>query len=247
MFTFEALAQPYQTLGRVALLAIAVLLVVAFVRGPYDPERYGRMGKALLLPQTALLIGVALIVWLSAALDTPFSALAALIALGIAFGFVGDLFMADVFKQKNHVLFGIIGFSLGHVGYMLGFREIALYFNLHDLASYGAALIGMWLIALILWRLLIYTRQGDSMQYATLIYALFLASMAGFALGIALQRAEFIGLALGGALFLLSDALLAARLFARRTFPFIGDLTWTIYIAGQVLIVCSAPLALSVG
>lgn len=86
MFTFEALAQPYQTLGRVALLAIAVLLVVAFVRGPYDPERYGRMGKALLLPQTALLIGVALIVWLSAALDTPFSALAALIALGIASG-----------------------------------------------------------------------------------------------------------------------------------------------------------------
>lgn len=245
MFTFDALPQPYQTLCQIALLVIAGLLIGAFLTGRCRPERHGRMAKALQLPQSAILIGVALIVWLSAALETPFNALAALTALGITFGFLGDLFMADVFKQKNHVLFGIGAFSLGHICYMLGLREIALYFNLHDLGSYGISLIGAWLIALVLWRILIYTRQGDSLQYAALIYALFLASMAGFALGIALQRTEFIGLALGGALFLLSDALLAARLFAQRAFPFIGDSIWASYIAAQVLIVCSAPLALS--
>ncbi|MDW8299424.1 MAG: lysoplasmalogenase family protein [Anaerolineae bacterium] len=245
MLTFDFLAQPYQVLCQVALSAIAGLLIIAFFTGRYQTERHGRMAKALQLPQSALLIGVALIVWLSAAADTSLSALAALTTLGIAFGFLGDLFMANVFRQKNHVLFGIVAFALGHICYMLGFRAIALQFNLHNLVSYSASLIGMWLIALVLWRVLVYTKQGNALQYAALIYALFLASMAAFALGIALQRVEFIGLALGGALFLLSDALLAARLFAQRAFPFIGDAIWATYIGAQVLIVCSVPLALS--
>lgn len=51
MFTFEALAQPYQTLGRVALLAIAVLLVVAFVRAPTILSGMGAWGRRFCCPR----------------------------------------------------------------------------------------------------------------------------------------------------------------------------------------------------
>ncbi len=245
MFTFESLPQPYQTLCSLAVLLVAVLLITAFLTGRYQAARHGRMAKALELPQSALLIGVALIVWLSAANRTPLGMLAALTTVGIAFGFLGDLFMANIFRQTNHILFGMAAFAVGHVLYMLGFREIAVQFALHDLGNYALALGGAWLLALILWRVLVYTPQGGAMQYAALIYALFLASMAAFALGIAMQRGDFFGLALGGLLFLLSDTLIAAQLFARRAFPFISDLVWATYIAAQTLIVCSVPLALS--
>ena len=51
-------------------------------------------------------------------------------------------------------------------------------------------------------------------------------------------------LAIGGALFLLSDLILAARLFNEVHFPLIGDVIWLTYGPAQMLIVYSVGSAL---
>ncbi len=231
--------------GPLWLLGVLVLLIAGFALGHYDARRAGRMPKIAQLPQTVLLIVFAAIAWIVVANGTPFAALGALVCVGVACGFVGDLFMANVFRQKNYVLLGMVAFGIGHVSYILGFREIAVRFGLHDLGRYVVAFGFTWLLALVLWFILIRKPGAGVMQYATLGYALFLASMAGFALGLALQQSAFLPLAVGAILFLVSDALLAARLFAGLTFPYAGDLIWLTYIAAQALIVSVVPLAVS--
>lgn len=234
---------PWALISLLILLSVMVLLVVGFAFNRYDPDREGRMPKATELPQSALLIVLTVITWITAAAQTPLVTLAALICIGMTCGFLGDLFMANVFNQKNHVLFGMGAFAVGHLLYILAFRQIAVAFDLNDLGTYAAALFMTWGLALILWFVLVRQPDGDSMQYAALGYALFLASMAGYALGLALQRAAFVSLAVGAALFLISDTLIAARLFGGRRFPFIGDAIWASYIAAQMLIVMTTLVA----
>lgn len=240
------LPAPWDVIGWLLLLGVALLLVGGFLRHPYDDLRQGRMPKRTQLPQTVLLVALAVIVWLAAARQTALAGLGLFVGLGVALGFLGDLFMADVFRQKDHVLFGMAAFGAGHVCYMLGFREIALAFSLHAVGAYAIALLFTWAAAIILWLLMIRSPTGEAgQQYAALAYALFLASMAGYALGLALQRGVLWPLAAGGLLFLLSDALIAARLFGGHRFRYMGDVIWATYILAQALIVTAVPAVLA--
>jgi hypothetical protein len=71
-----------------------------------------------------------------------------------------------------------------------------------------------------------------------------LASTAGLATGLATQDAAFIPLAIGTALFLLSDLILAAQLFNGLHFKMIGDVVWLTYGPAQMLIVYSVASAM---
>lgn len=245
MFSLNILELPYRSVGHVILTAIGAILVISFVLGRYDQRRRGRMAKITQLPQSALLTVLALIVWWTVDQRAFSMPLTLFTLLGISCGFLGDLFMANVFRQRQHILFGMIAFGIGHIFYMLGFREIAVWLNITHFGVYFPALLATWLVAVILWAILVRKPQGNSLQYAALGYGLFLATMGGYAVGITLQRTEFLPLAVGGVLFLLSDTLIAAELFADRGFPYIGDVIWTTYIVAQVLIVLSTPFALS--
>ena len=55
----------------------------------------------------------------------------------------------------------------------------------------------------------------------------------------------FIPLALGAALFLLSDLILAGEMFSGLSFPLIGDAIWLTYGPAQMLIVYSVAAVLS--
>ena len=246
MLVLTMLPAPWGAIGDLLLLGVIGLLAYGFFAHGYDTLRLGRMPKRWELPQPPLLILLAAIVWLSAARGTSLETLAVLTLIGMALGFVGDLFMADVFHQKNYVLYGMIAFGAGHAAYILGFREIAVTLGLQITASYVLALVIMWVVALLVWFFLVREPTGDqTMQRAALGYALFLASMAGYALGLALQQPAFWPLAIGGMLFLFSDSLIAARLFSGRTFAYLGDVIWTTYIVAQALIVTAVPVALT--
>jgi hypothetical protein len=67
--------------------------------------------------------------------------------------------------------------------------------------------------------------------------------MAGLAGALAAQDRQYTPVAAGGALFLLSDLILAGRLFRGTHFPQIGDMVWLTYISGQGLIVGGMGLA----
>jgi hypothetical protein len=80
-------------------------------------------------------------------------------------------------------------------------------------------------------------------HWVALPYALLLASTAGLGSGLAIQDRRFIPLALGGALFLLSDLILAGDMFSDLFFRLIGDVVWLTYGPAQMLIVYSIGAA----
>jgi hypothetical protein len=217
----------------------AGLLFGGFVFGKPQPGRQGHMPMWTRLASSLTLV-VAGWVWAAAAWNNAAGSFARLIAVGMTFGFLGDLFMAKLLPVSPHMLWGISAFGLGHVAY------IAALLGLGDARGLNAAgpRLAAWLAWLIIgasaWYLVVFRGQRPTvLHWAALPYALLLASTAGFAAGLALQHGAFLPLAVGAALFLISDLILAARLFAGRAFPLIDDIIWLTYGPGQMLIVYS--------
>ena len=176
--------------------------------------------------------------------DQPF---AMLIAVGMTLGFVGDLLMARVFPLRCYLLAGMAAFGLGHVAY------IAAALTLGNTAGLNAAgpRFGAWIVWLAIgalgWRTVVFRNRkataGDAvLHWGALPYALLLASTAGFATGLALQAPRFLPFAVGAALFLFSDLILAGRLFGGLRFRRMDDAIWLTYGPGQMLIVFAALL-----
>ena len=82
------------------------------------------------------------------------------------------------------------------------------------------------------------------LRWAALPYALLLATTAGVATGLAIQSPVFVPLALGAALFLVSDLLVAGERFGRVRFPHSGDAVWLTNGPAQMLIVYAVNSAL---
>lgn len=171
---------------------------------------------------------------------------ALLVAIGMTLGWVGDLFMARLIPMKEHVLGGIGSFGLGHIAYIAAFVWFGDQFGLNAANIRWGALIGWLLVGFAGWYVVVFRGQkATPLHYAALPYALLLSSTAGLALGLALQANGFIGLAIGAALFLLSDLLLAAQLFNGLHFRMIGDVVWALYGPAQMLIVYSIGAAMA--
>jgi hypothetical protein len=218
----------------IGLLALwAFLLFGGWLIGTYNPAQthkvatWRRMGSSL----TLVIAG-----WLW--LIGHGGNLALWIALGMSFGFLGDLFMAGlVIKGEKSVLGGMTAFGLGHVCYIIGILGMN--------AVNIAVLVGMLLVAVVLWYLVVYrtAKAITVLHYAALPYALLLASTAGFAGGVALINSAFILMAIGAVLFLISDLILATQLFNGVHFKGIGDVVWLTYGPAQMLIVYAIPLS----
>ncbi len=219
----------------VLLMAWAALLFGGLVFGSENADHthrtptWARMGSSLALAAAAWSYGLF-------ARESAVGTLALFVAVGMTLGFVGDLFMARLFPVKDYVLGGIGAFGLGHLAYIAGIIGYTPQEN-------WAALAVWLLIAVIAWYVVVFRgRQRTVLHVAALPYSLLLASTAGFATGLALQDSRFIALAVGAALFLLSDLLLAAQLFNNLHFRLIGDVVWLLYGPGQMLIVFCVPL-----
>lgn len=180
--------------------------------------------------------------WTLAALarSTAADQFALLIAVGMTLGLAGDLLLARLIPVKEPVLAGMAAFAAGHVAYIVG--------GLNQWRATGVDGPGLLLAAWIAWLALgvlgwwafVYRGQRiTALHWAALPYALLLASTAGVATGLAFHDAKYCLFALGAALFLLSDLLIAAGLFSHRTFRRVAldDVVWLTYGPGQMLIV----------
>lgn len=244
------------TLFGLALILWAGLLFGGYVANTSVPITTRRMPVQTRLLSSFTLV-IAAWIWFAISQGTPVTLLAAWIAVGITFGFIGDVFMAEVFPIEPHVLYGMVAFGIGHVAYIIGMWMIALP---HDLDyPHIAVLLMWWAIAVIFWFVFIWRvrtyRNGDItytegqssrknsppmvLVYAALPYAILLATTAGFATSLTMLDFTFILLALGAVFFLVSDALIALRIFNELTLPFINvdDLIWLLYGPAQMLIV----------
>lgn len=246
---FDMLAEPWQRSWLTVLLILwAVLLFGGFVLGHPTGQPPRRMPTWTRMLSSAVL-ALAGWSWFLFSRESPVSVYALLIAVGMTFGLLGDLALAGVIRLGDRVISGILAFSLGHVAYIAAILHLGDRFGLN---ATGPRL-GAWLLWLIVgavaWYAIVYrpaTERGV-MHAAALVYALLLASTTGFATGLALQNGQFWGLALGAALFLLSDLILAGELFGGLRFPLLGDVVWLTYGPGQMLIVYSVAAALRIG
>ena len=230
------------------LILWAALLAGGLLLGKPDAGRRNRLSLPVRMALSVTLLAAALVWWQAGTANTALARFGLWIAVGMAFGLLGDVFMAGLIVPKpRHVIFGILAFGAGHVFYLLAFRQAAAVLGLNS----GPVWLWSWVIylavAALLWTLLVREpARGPALNYGTLGYSLLLAGMAGAAAALAIQDAVFIPLAAGGMLFMASDLILGSELMRRTHFPFIGDIIWTTYTAAQLLIVFSSAAALQV-
>ena len=190
---------------------------------------------------SSITLTVAAITWALWHSEPEAQPLANGIAIGMAFGLIGDIFMARiVLKSGSYVLAGMAAFGLGHVAYIVGFVETLSDANVNTETRWIA--IVAWLgLGAALWYAVVYRpRSADQpllIQRASLPYALLLATTTGLATSLAIATATYITAAIGAALFLVSDLILAAQIFNRFHFHLISDVVWLTYGPGQMLIV----------
>lgn len=168
---------------------------------------------------------------------------ALLIALGMTFGFLGDMFLASVLPAPDRVLTGMASFAVGHIFYILALTGLSRHILSAPLPRWGLLAL-WWLVGLAGWFFVVFRGQDVTIiHWVALPYALLLASTAGLGSGLAVQDRRFVALALGGALFLLSDLILAGDMFSDLYFRLIGDVVWLTYGPAQMLIVYSIGAA----
>lgn len=194
-----------------------------------------RMGSSVVLVITAWWAYASL----RAAAVGPF---ALAIALGMTAGAIGDFFNAGLLgfvPLADPTLGGIVAFALGHVAYITGCIWFARAAGLSGRWAMFIS-VGLWqLIGLVGWYAVVMLgTERRPLVWPALPYSLLLAGTAGVTAGLALQQARLFPLALGAALFLASDLILAFELF-RGPFAYDTECVWLTYGPGQMLIVFS--------
>lgn len=220
----------------------AVLLIGAMIGGNVLEDGHrgiwptaGRMGSSIVL----VVVGV--LAW-RLYRETLAGRFALLVAVGMALGTLGDFFNAGLLKfipLPDPVLGGIAAFGLGHIAYIAGCIDLARRTGLTDRKAFLIGILGWQLFGVAAWYYVAYLgTENRDLLWPALPYTLLLAGTAGITSGLALQQARLFLLALGGALFLLSDLILAFGLF-RGGVRHGTEAVWLTYGPGQMLIVFS--------
>ena len=217
------------------LIAIPVLLLMAFIFGASNAGRTRRTLKPLRLATSFVAMVMALVVWAS---NTRLAGAAPWFFLGMAFGFSGDLILADVIPLPKRMISGLIAFGVGHICYVSGFINVAAILGLSNPITGSLFWVVYVIASSFLWVAFITNpAKSRTLNIGSLIYAWLISVMAGAAGGLALQDPRLTLTAIGGALFLLSDLILGNRELRDNGWFLVHDVVWIIYIAGQALIV----------
>ncbi len=216
------------------LIAIPVLLIIAFIFGKYNADRTRRTIRSLRLSTSLIVVVLAGVMWANG----PMPSAASLFFFGMTLGFIGDLILAQVIPTPNRIIFGLMPFALGHIAYILAFIRTAEMLRLNHPLT-GTIMWSLYVIvAALLWVIFVNNPQKPrALNVGSLIYAWLISIMAGTAAGLAIQDRRFIPSAIGGLLFFLSDLILGNRELRDDAWFLVHDVVWLIYITGQALIV----------
>ena len=192
------------------LLAISVVFGLAYL---FDDFGLGAPYPFNIVVKAA---GIVLLAVIALRLEHP------VLALGLAFGALGDVFLA---MEPGMLPFGIAAFGLGHLVYIGLFARIRMRDGGRGGWSHVAALaLAAYGVVVLSW---LQPYFGD-LRVAASVYNAIIVVMTILAL---VGRAP--GLALAGALlFLVSDSVLAVRLFTGYL-SWAGPVVWVTYYLGQ--------------
>ena len=221
-------------------IAIPIILIIAFIFGHTNQERTRRTIKPLRLATSWILAGCA---WIIFATSTTLRTPALLIALGMTFGAIGDLVLAEVIRTPKPMIGGILVFAIGHLCYIAGFGQTAQTLGLNDPFAGSLVWVVFVIAAAFLWFFLIYNpAKSRVLNIGSLFYGWLIAIMAGTATALALSDPRFTPTAIGGVLFLISDIILGNRELRDNGWFLVHDVVWILYITGQALIVLTPLL-----
>lgn len=166
---------------------------------------------------------------------------------GMTLGHLGDWNIGRMLGLSQPVVLGMMIFGAGHILYMIGYSRLASALALHDRRAVATGIAIYLVVATLMWWLLVQNpEKGPVMNLGALGYGLLLGAMGGWAAGLAAQDCRFLGLAVGGVLFMVSDVILGAEALRGIQWDLQGETIWITYIVGQTLIVFSPGRALQV-
>ena len=158
-----------------------------------------------------------------------------LIIAALVMGFIGDLFLVFPFSAKCFVS-GLAAFLVGQIIYGYTFLKFGG-FMVYDIIIY-AVLVGACLFA--------YKKSSldlEKMKLPVLFYLLIISFMFSMAVSLiykgALNSAATVLIAVGAALFLASDMVLAFVRFKKDAHPALRGINLVLYYAAQVLLALS--------
>ncbi|MCA9078688.1 MAG: lysoplasmalogenase [Planctomycetaceae bacterium] len=203
---------------------------------------FGRMGSSVVLILAGWL-------WHAGFRRSTAGRYTLMVAIGMTLGAIGDFFNAGLLQLiiplPDPVIGGIVAFGLGHIAYITGCFDAKRRAGLHSAAVMGGAVLFWQLVSIVCWYFIVYQTEIESAKmviWPALPYTMLLAGTAGVATGLALQDGRFSILAIGAALFLISDLILAWGMF-KGSFPFRTAAVWIPYGGGQMLIVYAITTA----
>lgn len=248
----EVRAQPFmaqpQVLGPgrwiVAALWVvwAALLWGGFAIGGSEDEQV-RIPTWCRMESSVVLVLAGWVYYFMAA-GTAAAPFAASITIGMLLGLMGDLSNGDLLPIPNPIMGGILAFALGHIAYIRGCLSLREPLAIRGTRAVLGPVLVWQIVGLVGWFLVVFSSGPMGLlHWAALPYSLLLAGTAGCATMLALANRAFVPLAIGAALFLFSDLVLAWRIF-RGPFAHGGDLVWLTYGPGQMLIVYSIGAAI---
>jgi uncharacterized membrane protein YhhN len=214
------------------LAATALLAAVVYWLHYCRRDDPGLAGAAVKAASTGLL---AAILWTAVALGQGLWT----IALGLSLGVVGDWFLAR--RGEDAFLAGMAAFAAGHLAYAIGLLQRSAQIGLDGINAPEAAALIALLALLISTELWLSPRTGG-LRWPVRGYVAMIGAMGAVLL--VLPSYEGMGtLRFGGALFILSDLLLALRLFVvkdKARQDVLSLMLWPAYWGGQALIALGA-------
>lgn len=231
-----------------ALIAVwGVAYIAGMVLGTPSEDRSRRLAR----PAKLVMIGATLAVgglWLNAATRTEASRFAYLIMLGLTACAIGDVVLAGFLPIRQPEIPAMAVFGIGHGLYLAAILTLRAATGAHPDGRLAGALLAGAAAAAAGWALLVRYPDGSrALNAGSLVYGmlLFIATAAGAEL--AVRACQMSILAVGMGLFAASDLLLARYLVRKAGFPYVRDVVWILYSAGQVAIAFSIRTAAPVG
>lgn len=222
------------------LWLFALLFIWGTLLSGSTERRRAASATWLRLASSAILVLAAWTWYLVARVTPGVWLFALLVALGMTLGLLGDLLLADALPFKQGFLAGMAAFALGHIAYIVAILSLTPHIQwIVEAVALLVALLG--------WYLVVFRgTEATALRWAALPYALLVTTTAGVTAGLAIQTPTFVPLAIGAALFLVSDLLVAGERFGGWRFPHLDDAIWLTYGPAQMLIVYAVNSALAV-
>ena len=223
------------------------LLAVGLLMGKLNAEQTGRLPRPLRMLLSALLVVAAFLQWQFGARQTPVQTFAALILLGMAAGFVGDLIMARLIPVPNRLIFGILAFGVGHLFYIAAFLSLIAQGSLAR--HWTLAAVPVVVLGFCVWAWYTQVRSpaaGTAINIGSLFYGLLFGATATLAIALFLHDARYLSVAIGVLSFMASEVILGNWVIRGHVWKGVNDVIWLAYVSGQMLIVYSVATAVNV-